>query len=599
MPLAREQRKLAAIVAADVVGYSRLMGRDESGTLARLRKNRSEYLDPALTKYGGRLVKLTGDGALIEFASAVDALSAAIEFQQAMAEANRDEPADTTLVFRMGLHLGDLIVDGDDLYGDGVNIAARLEAEAPAGGIVISRTVHEAVTGRLKATFEDLGSLALKNIDRPIQTFSVKWEPSDWQPPVTSEVTVASVAAPQVSLPLPDKPSIAVLPFLNMSGDPEQEYFADGMVEDIITGLSRVKSLFVIARNSSFAYKGKSPDIRRMGRELGVRYVLEGSVRRAGNRVRITGQLVEAETGAHLWADRFDSPIADVFDLQDRVTIAVAGAIEPSVTQAEIRRASRKPTDSMQAYDWLLRAIGTQQVFSRDHLDEAMRMARRALELDPKLALAYAHLASWIQRRRIYGWMQDEEAETAEGVQFAHQAVLLEPNDPNVLTESGFALAHLNFDLAMAIPWLDRAIALNPNSAHAYGRGAIVRNFAGAYETAADHAERGLRLSPFDTSIHAFTKARGDSHLFRRQFPEAVEWLQRTAHYNPVHSPTFLHLSSALARLGRMDEARAALARLLELRPMSSVSWQRLHRRFPVEDFEYVLEGARLAGLPE
>src|SRR5580704_5007380 len=244
MPLAREQRKLAAIIAADVVGYSRLMGRDESGTLARLRKNRSEHLDPVLANYGGRLVKLTGDGALVEFASAVDALSAAIEFQQAMTEANADLAPDTALVFRMGLHLGDLIVDGEDLYGDGVNIAARLEAEAPAGGILISRTVHEAVTGRVKATFEDLGSLALKNIERPIQAFSVKWEPSDWKVLATPEVTVSS----PVPLPLPDKPSIAVLPFQNMSGDPEQEYFVDGMAEDIITALSRFPTLLVIAR---------------------------------------------------------------------------------------------------------------------------------------------------------------------------------------------------------------------------------------------------------------------------------------------------------------------------------------------------------------
>ena len=269
------------------------MGRDESGTLARLRITRSEHLNPVLTKYGGRLVKLTGDGALVEFASAVDALSAAIEFQQAMAEVNSDRPTDTALVFRMGLHLGDLIVDGDDLYGDGVNIAARLEAEAPAGGIVISRTVHEAVTGRVKANFEDLGSLTLKNIERPIHAFSVKWEPSDWQLLAIPEVPVAPAAAPQVPLPLPDKPSIAVLPFQNMSGDPEQQYFADGMVEEIITALSRFKSLFVIARNSSFSYKGKSPVIRQVGNELGVRYVLEGSVRKAGNRVRITGQLIE------------------------------------------------------------------------------------------------------------------------------------------------------------------------------------------------------------------------------------------------------------------------------------------------------------------
>jgi len=597
--LAREQRRLAAILAADVVGYARLMGRDESGTLARLRTNRSERLDPIMARYGGRLVKLTGDGSLIEFASAVDALSAAVEFQQAMADANRDLAADAALVFRMGLHLGDVLVEDGDLYGDGVNIAARLEAEAPAGGIVISRTVHEAVVGRTKATFEDLGGRALKNIERPVQAFSVKWLSSEWQPPAAPGTAAAPASAPQEALALPDRPSIAVLPFQNMSGDPEQDYFADGMVEDIITGLSRIPSLFVIARNSSFAYKGTSPDVRQVGRALGVRYVLEGSVRRAGSRVRITGQLIEAETGAHLWADRFDSSLDDVFDLQDRVTIAVAGAIEPSVTQAEIRRASRKPVASLQAYDWLLRAIGAQQVFARDQLDEAMRMARRALELDPGLALAYAHLASWIQRRRVYGWMQDEAAETAEGVRFAHHAVLLEPRDPNVLTESAFALAHLNYDLAMAIPWLDRAIALNPNSANAYGRGAIVRNFAGDYLTAADHADRALRLSPFDTSIHAFTKARGDSHLFRRQFPEAVEWLQRSAQYNPLHSPTLLHLASALARLDRMDEARAALARLLEMRPASSLRWLRDNRRYPLEDFEFMLEGARLAGLPD
>src|SRR5215471_5036219 len=290
------------------------MGRDESGTLARLRKNRSEHLDPVLKKYGGRLVKLTGDGALLEFASAVDALSAAIEFQQAMAKANRNQPGDTALMFRMGLHLGDLIVDGDDLYGDGVNVAARLEGEAPAGGILISRNVRDAVAGRVKATFEDLGGLSLKNIERQVRTFRVHWEASDWRQQTASEETVAPATAPQVLLSLPDKPSIAVLPFQNLSGDPEQEYFADGMVEDIITALSRTKSLFVIARNSSFAYKGKSPDIRQVGRELGVRYVLEGSIRKAGNRVRIAGQLINATTGGHIWADCIDGGLEDIFE---------------------------------------------------------------------------------------------------------------------------------------------------------------------------------------------------------------------------------------------------------------------------------------------
>jgi adenylate cyclase len=344
------------------------MGRDESGTLARLRKNRSERLDPALAKYGGRLVKLTGDGALVEFGSAVDALSAAIEFQQAMAEANGDQPPDTLLVFRMGLHLGDLIVDGDDLYGDGVNVAARLEAEAPAGGILISCNVRDAVAGRVKATFEDLGGLSLKNIERPVRAFSVKWEPSDWQQPVASEPTPTPAASPQVPLPPPEKPSIAVLPFQNMSGDPEQEYFADGMVEEIITALSRNRGLFVTARNSSFTYKGRAVDIRQVCRELGVRYVLEGSVRKASNKVRITGQLIEAETGSHIWADRFDGSLEDIFELQDRVASQVASIISPEVEMAEIERATRKTTN-LQAYDLFLRATAANGYTQRE-LDE-------------------------------------------------------------------------------------------------------------------------------------------------------------------------------------------------------------------------------------
>jgi adenylate cyclase len=597
--MAREQRKLAAILAADVVGYSRLMGRDESGTLARLREHRKERLEPALARYGGRLVKLTGDGALVEFASAVDALSAAIEFQQATADDNRNQPADVALVFRMGLHLGDLIVEGDDLYGDGVNIAARLEAEAPTGGIVISRTVHEAVAGRLNATFEDLGNLELKNIERPVHAFNVKWQGEHWLPLPAPDAAPAATAASPMPLPLPDKPSIAVLPFQNMSGDAEQEYFVDGLVEDIITALSRISSLFVIARNSSFVYKGKTIDIRQIGRELGVRYLLEGSVRKAGSRLRITGQLVEAETGAHLWADRFDSVLEDVFDLQDRVTMAVAGAIEPSVTQAEIRRANRKPTANLQAYDWLLQALGEQQLYSRVGIDRAMQMARRAIELDPRYGQAYAYLASWISRRKIYGWMEDEAAESKEGVRFAHFAVQLEPNDSIVLTEAAFALGHLNRDLATAIPWFDRAIALNPNSAMAFGRGAIVRNFAGDYATAAEHADRAMRLSPFDSYSFAFSLARGISHVFRRQVPEAVVWLRKAAQQNPRHIPTFVFLGSALAHAGQMEEARAAIRHLLELHPTSSVRWRRQLRFAPEDDDEYMLEGARRAGLPE
>jgi TolB-like protein/class 3 adenylate cyclase len=600
--VAREQRKLAAIVAADVVGYSRLMGRDESGTLARLRKNRTERLEPVFAKYGGRIVKLTGDGALIEFSSAVDALSATIEFQQAMAEVNLDQPPDMALVFRMGLHLGDLIVEGEDLYGDGVNVAARLEAEAPAGGILISRNVRDAVAGRVKATFEDLGGLSLKNIERPVRAFRVHWEASAWCPQVAPNETVPAKVPLQSSptlLPLPDKPSIAVLPFQNMSGDVEQEYFADGITEDIITALSHIPLLFVIARNSSFAYKGKAIDIRQIGRALGVRYVLEGSVRKAGQRLRITGQLVDAETGSHLWADRFDSVLEDVFDLQDRVTMAVAGAIEPSIMQAEIRRANRKPTENLQAYDWLLRGLGELQLYSRDSVDRAIRMARRAIDLDPRYAEAHARLAEWIMVRWGNGWMEDEAAETSEGVRFAHLAVQLASNDSIVLTLAAVALGILDCDLANAIPWLDRAIALNPNSADAFGRGAQLRLFAGDYATAAEYTDRAIRLSPFDWYSFVFSLTRGNSHLFRRQLPEAVAWLSKAAQQNPRNAPTFLYLGSALAHAGQMEEARAAIRRLLELNPMSTVSWFRQRRRIREDDFEYVMGGTRLAGLPE
>ena len=383
----REQRRLAAIVSADVAGYSRLMGCDESGTLAALKTLRREVIDPKICEHGGRLVKTTGDGLLLEFASVVDAVRCVTEIQAAMAAHNADIPVERRIEFRVGVNIGDIIIDGDDIFGDGVNVAARLQELAAPGSICVSGRVQEDVRGKLDIAFEDAGDQQLKNIVWPVRVYRVS--------------PGGAATAAQPPLALPDKPSIAVLPFQNMSGDAEQEYFADGITEDIITALSRIPSLFVIARNSSFAYKGKAIDIRQIGRELGVRYVLEGSVRKAGQRLRITGQLVDAETGSHLWADRFDSVLEDVFDLQDRVTMAVAGAIEPSITQAEIRRANRKPTENLQAYDWLLRALGEHQLYSRDGFDRAIDMARRAIELDPRYAQAYAYLANWIMRRKI------------------------------------------------------------------------------------------------------------------------------------------------------------------------------------------------------
>src|SRR5712692_6055182 len=348
-----QTRRLAAVLAADVAGYSRLMGADEEGTLERLKALRRELVDPKIAEHKGRIVKTTGDGLLVEFASVVDAVRCAVAVQQAMPERNTSVGADSRIELRIGINLGDVIVEGDDLHGDGVNIAARIEALADAGGVFVSNTVHDHVRDRLPFVFEDLGEQQVKNIARPVRVYRVR--------NIGAKTPSAPAAA---ALALPDKPSIAVLPFANMSGDPEQEYFADGMVEEIITALSRIRWLFVIARNSSFAYKGKSPDLRQVGRELGVRYVLEGSVRKAGNRVRITGQLIDTTNGAHIWADRFDGALDDIFELQDQVASSVVGTIEPKVRQSEIERAARKPTANLTAYDLYLRALAQSYRFT-------------------------------------------------------------------------------------------------------------------------------------------------------------------------------------------------------------------------------------------
>jgi TolB-like protein/class 3 adenylate cyclase len=604
MPLAREQRKLAAIVAADVVGYSRLMGRDESGTLARLRKNRSEHLNPVLTKYGGRLVKLTGDGALVEFGSAVDALSAAIEFQQAMAEANGDQAEDTALVFRMGLHLGDLIVDGDDLYGDGVNVAARLEGEAPAGGILISRTVHEAVTRRLKATFEDLGSLALKNIESAVQAFAVKWEPSDWQQVVTAEVTVAPATAPQVPLPLPDKPSIAVLPFQNMSGDPEQEYFTDGMVEDIISALSRFKSLFVIARNSSFTYKGKPVDIKQVGRDLGVRYVLEGSLRKAANRLRISGQLIDAATGGHLWADHFDGVLEDVFELQDRVTSSVVGAIAPKLEQVETERAMRKPTESLDAYDCYLRAVASDyralRELNKEASEEALRLSYRAMELDPEYSSAYGIAAFCYYTRFHHRWMEDRVQEIAEAQRLARRVVDLGHDDALALCRSGFALAWLADDLDAGRALIDRALALNPNLAVAWAFGGWVRNYLGDTGSAIKHFMNFIRQSPRDPDILGSYHGMAHAHFCSGDYDEACAWEEKALAEAPNYAPSLRMSAAADALAGRLERAQKAARRVRELDPAFRIS--DMKNRFPTRRPDHLAkfeEGLRLAGLPE
>src|SRR5712692_8085616 len=385
---ARVERRLAAILAADVAGYSRLIEADEEGTLGRLRELRAEIIDPRIAEHRGRIVKTTGDGLLVEFASVVDALRCAVGMQAALAESNAPTPPDHRIAFRIGINMGDIVVEDGDIFGDGVNVAARLEGLAEPGGICVSARVQEDSAGRLDLAFEDIGEQQLKNIARPVRVYRIRLDRTS--PP-----------AARPALALPDKPSIAVLPFTNMGGDPEQEYFADGMVEEIITALSRLRWLFVIARNSSFAYKGRAVDVKQVGRELGVRYVLEGSVRKSANRVRITGQLIDSATGAHIWTDRFDGALDDIFELQDEVASRVVGAIEPKLRQSEIERTARKPTESLDAYDLYLRALAQFHKYTEESMREVIALLTRALAIDPSYAPAAA-MIGWC--RSVQGW---------------------------------------------------------------------------------------------------------------------------------------------------------------------------------------------------
>ena len=598
--MARERRRLAAILFADAVGSSRLMGRDETGTVARLLEHLNQRLKPTAARRGGRVVRLKGDGSLVEFASAVDALSAAIDFQQTMTEANRDQPDDKAIVFRIGLHLGDVIVEGDDIYGDDVNVAARLEAEAPPGGIVISRAVREAVAGRLKVFLHPLGELALKNIERPIRAFHVQWIAEDWP---AHSVTSGAAASPMELAPilaLPDKPSIAVLPFQNMSGDPEQEYFADGMVDDITTALSRFKSLFVIARNSSFSYKGKSPDIRQVGRDLGVRYVLEGSVRKARGKVRITGQLIDSATGAHLWADRFEGSLEDIFDLQDQVTTSVVGAVAPKLDQAEIERAKRKPTESLDAYDYYLRGVADVQTVTKQSNETALRLFYKAIEIDINFSSALAMAARCYTLRKTNRWMIDRAQETAEAIRLARRAIEVGKDDAVALCYAGYALVHAAYELESGAAIIQRAIVLNPHLAVAWQLSGTVQAFLGQPEIAIEHTKRAMRLSPLDPSLSLMYSSLALAYFIAGRYDDASIWSDRAMQEGTSFLPTFRMAVASKALAGRREEARNALGRMLQIDPTARISnsaERALFRR--LQDVTRFEDGLRKAGLPE
>jgi TolB-like protein/class 3 adenylate cyclase/Flp pilus assembly protein TadD len=559
--LAREQRRLAAIVAADVVGYSRLMGRDESGTVARLKQNRAERLDPILAKYGGRLVKLTGDGALVEFTSAVDALDAAIEFQQAMTDANRDQPEDARIVFRIGLHLGDLIVDGDDLYGDGVNVAARLEAEARPGGIIISGDVHNAVVGRLKAAFEDLGDLALKNIERPVHAYGVKWNAAEWKG-TPAQVSPLIITAPPTDTPLalPDKPSIAVLPFQNMSGDPEQEYFVDGIAEDIITALSRFRELFVIARNSSFTYKGKAVDIRQVGRELGVRHVLEGSSRKSGNRVRVSAQLIDCETGSHLWAERYDRELVDIFAVQEEITRSIVSKIAPAIEASVVARARRLGPASLTAYELAIRASSEADAAYASAVpamrDRAMASAQQALKLDPDCVVAWVTI-SWLCWQSAFHSQMERTSEMCQpGLDAARRAIELDRLEHRAYMTRG--LLHLElrrYDDALAD--LQHACELNPSDARALQALAYAELMNGDARLAKEHGLEALRLNPQDPLRHNVTSFLANACFVSEEYTEGLKWVAESKRSHPDTRPAIRSAIKLYVGLGQIDRARA------------------------------------------
>jgi adenylate cyclase len=481
-------RRLAAILAADVAGYSRLMGVDEEGTHERLQAHFRELVNPKITEHRGRTVKNTGDGFLAEFPSVVDAVRCAVEVQRGMADREPEVREERRIRFRIGINLGDVIVEEHDIFGDGVNVAARLEGLAEPGGICVSRMVRDNVRDKLNLAFEDMGEQQVRNIARPVRVYRVG-------PARPIEQTLPASPPP---LPLPDKPSIAVLPFANLSGDPEQEYFADGMVEEITTALSCIRWLFVIARNSSFTYKGRAVDVKQVARELGVRYVLEGSVRKGGSRVRITGQLIDTTSGAHIWADRFDGALDDIFELQDQVASSVAGAIEPKLRQSEIERATRKPTENLDAYDLYLRALAQFHKLTPEGGDEALRLLQQALRLDPGYALA-AGLVGWCcVYQRAQGWGPASDAEIAESVGLARQAIELGRDDPDALWMAAWTIGGVAGEHAAAAEAIDRALALNPNSAHAWMAKGWIAAFLDRPRIAIDAAQNAMRLSPLD-----------------------------------------------------------------------------------------------------
>jgi len=573
-------RRLAAVLAADVAGYSRLIGADEAGTLAAFKTIKADLFDPTLAAHHGRLVKTTGDGFLAEFSSVVDALHCATEVQAQMAERNATVSTDKRIDFRIGINVGDIVVEDGDIFGDGVNVAVRLEGVAEPGGICVSARVQEDAAGKLNLCFDDIGEQQLKNIARPVRVATAKTQ-----------------SAPELpALPLPDKPSIAVLPFINMSGDPDQEFFADGIAEDIITALSRYSSLFVIARNSCFTYKERAIDVKQVGRELGVRYVLEGSLRKAGNRVRVTGQLVEAETGKHVWAERYDRDLADIFALQDEITGAVTIAIAPAIAHAERKRAMRTAPGSLDA--WTAYQRGLWHVFKISREDDALaqKYFQQAIDIDPAFAGGYKGLAvAYLQAATLFHTRSPAEAyRSAEAL--ARQAIALDGTDAEAHSTLATAmLRHGDYDGALA--QAEIALAMSPNLALAQGTLGEALIFSGQPKKGLVAVRTSIRLDPHDPKLANRLNNLALGYYFSRDYEAAVEAAKRAVRSNPEYPLPYRWLAAALGQLGRTAEAKEALKRGIEIAPATFDMYVR--QRVPwhrPEDYAHMREGLRKAG---
>jgi adenylate cyclase len=580
MAEARVERRLAAILAADVAGYSRLMGVDEEGTLAALKAYRRELIDPKIAEHRGRIVKTTGDGALVEFASVVDAARCAMEIQRAMAERNADIPEERRIEFRIGINVGDIIIDEGDIYGDGVNIAARVETLASPGAICLSENAYQQIKGKLALDVSDMGEQQLKNIAQPVRVYGVRLD-----------------GAPmRAALALSDKPSIAVLPFNNMSGHSEQEFFADGLTEDLITALSHWRSFSVIARNSTFAYKGKSPDVREVARHLGVNYVLEGSVRTSGERIRISAQLIEGESGNHVWAEKYDRKLEDFFDLQDELTQVIAAKVEPEFARAEQKRATQKQHANLASWEWYQRGVAALDTVTKEGNIRARKCFEHAIELDPTGSRAYAGMAYALFRYMFDGLAEPGEVDNAEIVEFAKRAVALD--DADALGHHTLALSLLYISGAhdLSIAEAQRAVELNPNFSQAHVPLGNALSFVGKPKEGICHLELAIRLNPDDIRNHIYLTYLAEAHLNNRDYEQSAACARKALQRKSNYAYSYFVLASALGHLGEIAASGEAVAECLRIQPGYIDIQRKIHRYRDPADRQHIEDGLRKGG---